>query len=122
MPTAPLHPCPYPGCHQLVASGLCPAHTEVEVDSAQLRQLYQTPRWRRERRAFLALHPICECADCVRDGIVIAAKVVDHKIPFRNENEFWIQSNWQALCKPHHDRKTATETNAKRQRWAAHYR
>jgi len=45
--------------------------------------------------------------ECERKGHVIPATVVDHIIPHRgDETLFWDESNWQALCKKCHDRKT----------------
>ena len=42
---------------------------------------------------------------CERDGLIVAATVVDHKRPHRgDEHLFWDPDNWQALCKAHHDR------------------
>jgi len=39
-----------------------------------------------------------------------AANVVDHRIPHRGDEElFWDESNWQAMAKECHDRKTAAE-------------
>lgn len=65
-------------------------------------------RWRKARLAFLRRHPLC--AACEKQGRVVAALVVDHKIPHRgDERLFWDQSNWQPLCKDCHDRKTAME-------------
>lgn len=38
------------------------------------------------------------------------ASVVDHIVPHRGDaNLFWDQSNWQAMSKSCHDRKTARE-------------
>ena len=35
---------------------------------------------------------------------------VDHIIPHRGDQKlFWDRNNWQALCKPCHDRKTGKE-------------
>ena len=32
------------------------------------------------------------------------ATVVDHRIPHKgDEGLFWDESNWQSMCKPHHD-------------------
>ena len=63
-------------------------------------QWYRTDRWRSARRDFLGLHPYCEiCAE--------PATVVDHVEPHRgNPQLFWLESNWRALCKHCHDRKT----------------
>lgn len=46
----------------------------------------------------------------VSQGKYITATVVDHIQPHRGDEELmWNQNNWQALCKPCHDRKTWTE-------------
>lgn len=64
-------------------------------------------KWRSARRRFLADNPTCK--HCHRDGRTIAATVVDHIIPHRGRlPQFWNPNNWQALCKPCHDRKTAS--------------
>lgn len=60
-------------------------------------------RWRKARLAFLQNHPLCRM--CGEEGRITVAGVVDHKIPHRGDLAlFWDQSNWQPLCKPHHDR------------------
>lgn len=76
-------------------------------------------RWQKARAGFLATHPLC--AQCQRQGQVTAATVVDHIVPHRlsfaqNADQqarahalFWDSSNWQSLCKPCHDAKTAQE-------------
>lgn len=47
---------------------------------------------------------------CDLDGDVVAATVVDHIVPHRGDKvAFWDHDNWQALCKRHHDKKTAGE-------------
>jgi 5-methylcytosine-specific restriction enzyme A len=66
------------------------------------------PRWRRARAAFLVQHPLC--AACWAQGRVVRATVVDHRTPHRGDPErFWNETNWQGLCKPCHDTKTARE-------------
>jgi 5-methylcytosine-specific restriction protein A len=76
-----------------------------------LRALYQTSRWRRAAHAFLRLHPTCARPACGR-----RSQVVDHIVPrsrARDAAELlqltWDRSNWQALCKSHHDEKTRLE-------------
>lgn len=65
-------------------------------------------RWQKARRGYLAKHPLC--VHCAAEGVTSAATVVDHKVPHRGDRKaFWDSSNWQALCVPHHNRKTATE-------------
>ncbi|HHX0886543.1 TPA: HNH endonuclease [Pseudomonas aeruginosa] len=65
-------------------------------------------RWQQARARFLAKHPLCRlCSDA---GKVVAATEVDHIIPHRGDMElFWQESNWMALCKVCHSKKTATE-------------
>lgn len=41
---------------------------------------------------------------CEKDGVFEAATVVDHIIAHRgNQRLFWDKSNWQGLCKKHHN-------------------
>lgn len=62
-------------------------------------------RWNKARRVFLAAHPLCE--ECLKEGRYTKATVVDHIIPHRGDPKlFWDESNWQALCKKCHDKKT----------------
>ncbi|MCO3773892.1 HNH endonuclease signature motif containing protein [Pseudomonas aeruginosa] len=65
-------------------------------------------RWQQARARFLAKHPLCRlCSDA---GKVVEATEVDHIIPHRGDMElFWQESNWMALCKVCHSKKTATE-------------
>jgi 5-methylcytosine-specific restriction enzyme A len=66
-------------------------------------------RWQKARAGWLVAHPLC--AACERQGRVTAATVVDHVIPHRGDMAlFWAAAtNWQSLCKPCHDAKTARE-------------
>ena len=116
--------CRAPGCDELAAPGLahCAFHDdERRAKEAARRQaakagsaalagaaLYASPRWKRARSLFLAKHPLCE--DCGELGVITAAREVDHRIPHRGDPKLmWDPSNWQALCKPCHSRKTARE-------------
>lgn len=65
-------------------------------------------RWRKARASFLAAHPLCTL--CQQQGIITVAGVVDHITPHKGDmNAFWDIDNWQALCPPCHDSKTARE-------------
>jgi len=47
---------------------------------------------------------------CQTNGQIAAATVVDHIIPHKgNQVLFWDESNWQPLCKFHHDQKTGRQ-------------
>ena len=66
------------------------------------------PRWRRARAAYLDRHPLC--VPCEAAGRLVPATVVDHVVPHRGDSDlFWNEENWQGLCKPCHDAKTARE-------------
>ncbi|MCP4304674.1 MAG: HNH endonuclease [bacterium] len=59
-------------------------------------------RWQRARALYLRSHPLC--VECKRQGRVGQAQVVDHRRPHRGDDAlFWDQTNWQSLCKHHHD-------------------
>ncbi len=65
-------------------------------------------KWRQARLVFLKQHPLC--VECQKKGRVTAANVVDHIERHEGSlDKFWNSDNWQALCKPCHDRKTAYE-------------
>ena len=60
-------------------------------------------RWQVRSKRFLAAHPLCIM--CQRQGRPTAATVVDHIVRHKgNVTLFWDETNWQPLCKPHHDR------------------
>lgn len=63
--------------------------------------------WQKARAAYLAEHPLC--VDCQARGLIRSATVVDHVVPHKGDQAiFWDVGNWQGLCTPCHDRKTAT--------------
>ena len=110
MPIAAPRPCTWPGCPALVHThSRCDEHrkqTEQRRGSAHSRGY--TSAWAKARDAWLRVHPLCEHHR--NEGAYVAASVVDHVIPHRGDKQrFWDSGNWQALCKPCHDRKTATE-------------
>lgn len=111
MPTKLKHPCAHPGCAELVPAGqkYCEKHKSMhpeEIRSASSRGYGN--RWRKARKSFLQTHPLCE--ECLKRGVYTKATVVDHRVPHRGDSKlFWDQSNWQALCKPCHDKKTGRE-------------
>ena len=64
-------------------------------------------RWRKARKLFLERNPLC--VECRKEGRLTPATVVDHIIPHRGDQKlFWDETNWQPLCKEHHDRKTGS--------------
>ena len=113
MPSKLPKPCAHPGCPALTAERYCERHRKQEAQrhdkergTAAARGYYG--RWQRARAAYLAKHPLC--AECERQNRLTPATVVDHKTPHRGDMAlFWDSENWQALCKPCHDKKTAKE-------------
>ncbi|ABA78515.1 HNH endonuclease [Rhodobacter sphaeroides] len=62
------------------------------------RERGYTHEWRKARAEFLHQHPTCAFCGA-------PAGVVDHVIPHKGDMTlFWDRTNWQALCKPCHDR------------------
>ena len=108
MPKKPKVPCKHPGCAALVPPGqkYCERHKALhpeEVRSAASRGYGAA--WRKARKQYLEEHPLC--VECMKEGRYVKATVVDHVVPHRGDKVlFWDRSNWQALCKRCHDRKT----------------
>ncbi len=111
MPTKPRLPCRNPICPKLQP---CPDHRLPALFARARRSssLYQTQRWRKERKAFLALHRYC--AECGRKGAITTATFVDHVRPHgANDAMFWNQGNWQPLCRRCSNAKTGQEIQAR---------
>lgn len=115
MPQRSLRPCRKHGCSALSRTGYCAAHADEAKRYARISDQHRgsarargyTTAWEKARKAYLAMHPLC--VQCHAEHVVRAATVVDHITPHRGDMAlFWdAQGNWQALCREHHDRKTA---------------
>lgn len=98
------------------AGARCEQHAQqlrAELDKRRgsARKRGYTSQWDKASKQYLNLHPLCECKDCdAGRKRITPANVVDHRIPHRGDMQlFWDETNWQAMSKPCHDRKTATE-------------
>lgn len=89
------------------ANGYCDEHQVLARERrGSARQRGYTYDWEKASKAFLREHPLC--VECLKENRLTPAEVVDHIIPHRgNKKLFWDKSNWQSLCKHHHDQKTA---------------
>ena len=103
--------CGKPGCLGVMVDGRCTqcgrrtGEPKPQQPRASAAERGYGHRWRKARAAYLAQHPLC--VECERLGRTTPATVVDHIVPHRgNQRLFWRRSNWQALCKAHHDAKT----------------
>jgi len=106
MPRKPLKPCNHPGCPELTENRFCVKHKNIHERKSANARGYDS-RWRKARKRFLKANPLC--VECLKADKLVEAAVVDHIIPHRGDKKiFWDESNWQALCKSCHDRKTMT--------------
>ncbi len=73
----------------------------------ETKRLRDKRAWRRLSKSWLAENPLCVM--CLANDKIVPAVVTDHIKPHKdNKDLFWDQSNFQSLCKHHHDQKTAT--------------
>lgn len=116
MPRKMPSPCSRPGCGRVSEDRFCAAHAKEYRQASDAKrgtssQRGYGSRWRKAREGFLKSNPLC--VRCGAKGLTVAASVVDHIVPHKGDKGlFWQRSNWQALCKQCHDRKTATEDGA----------
>lgn len=98
--------CRRPGCpERATRRGYCAEHAPLAQPAtprpSAAAQGYGA-KWRALRARYLKLHPMCEWGGCVE-----LATDVDHIIPkTQGGTDAW--ENLQALCHPHHSRKTVT--------------
>lgn len=86
------------------------APDEMRRGSAERDKLYNSRKWRKARLAYLAAHPLC--AQCERDGRIVAASIVDHQDGHAHadwRSRFWDAGTWQSLCAGCHNAKSAQE-------------
>lgn len=66
------------------------------------RQRGYTSRWDKASKVYLARHPLC--LGCRAVGVTRLARVTDHTVPHRGDDQlFWNSDNWQSCCAWHHD-------------------
>ena len=119
MPPNPKRHCRKPGCGGVAdASGFCEQHRrdrdrQIDHRRGTPAERGYGPEWRKARAVFLVHHPWC--VRCEAEGRKRRATHVDHIIPHRGDQAlFWDRRNWQGLCAPHHNAKSAREGFAKR--------
>lgn len=100
-------PCGKTGCREYKP---CPHHAHATTKTRTERG-YDN-RWLDASREYLRQHPHCQA--CQKNGVLERAAEVDHVKPHRGDQTlFWDRSNWQALCKKCHSRKTAVDTGGR---------
>jgi len=75
---------------------------EYDRHRGSARERGYTHQWDKAAAAFKREHPLCVM--CEQQGYVTPAFAVDHIVPHKgNKTLFWDRSNWQSLCRRHHD-------------------
>ncbi len=84
--------------------------SELRRRALPQKALYNSIRWREERREHLRVNPLCSDYFGYHGVVKVGATIVDHIKPHKGDPIlFWDPNNRQSMCKPCHDRKTATE-------------
>lgn len=139
MPNAAPKPCKHAGCRALTTSGAyCEPHKKQKQQQIESTRLSSTQRgygyrWQKVSKGFLKSHRLCQCNEClpkihtalseyglersaINDLFIslarpeLASEVVDHIIPHDGDMSlFWDRTNWQAMNKKCHDKKTAKQ-------------
>lgn len=80
-----------------------------------LSWFYNQWKWKKTSKAYREAHPLCECQDCVNNGIVTPAEVCDHikglKYLLDNNIDPFDWSELQSMSKKCHDKKSGKEKN-----------
>jgi 5-methylcytosine-specific restriction protein A len=106
--------CPTPGCPTLTPRGKCdPCAAKARAARPAPNTRGYNTAWRKASTAYLQDHPWCECPECSALPLLqrdLAAEVdhIDGLGPLGPRG--FDPSNWQAMSKRHHSRKTAAET------------
>lgn len=72
-------------------------------------KFYQSMPWRRLRAIKIAEQPLCE--ECLKKGILIPAKVIDHIVPINKGGNPLDINNLQSLCSSCHNQKSGKESH-----------
>lgn len=118
--------CAVRGCQAIALQGErhCATHKREREDSErarkaaidagrrdeEARKLIRSRRWTELSRRYRAEHPYCEICLAQDPPLYVASEEVDHiERAGADRAKFFDPTNWQALCKICHSRKTATE-------------
>ena len=102
--------CKHPGCPKLTDGNYCEEHEALhrgERESAGKRGYNK--KWQKARARYLKEHPLC--VECLKNGRVVTATVVDHITPHRgNPILFWDEGTGRAYASRAMIRKHGTRT------------
>lgn len=106
MPARPKQPCRHPNCSELTDKGHCDRHKPQQRERGTAAQRGYDHQWRVFREAYLRKHPLC--VDCLADRIITVATEPHHIQKVRDRLDLRLdERNLMALCKPHHQVRTA---------------
>jgi 5-methylcytosine-specific restriction protein A len=89
-------------------------------EAARYRRWYNLAAWARARRGCLQANPLCE--RCKAQGFVVAATVVNHRVPHKGSWSLFIDPhNHQSVCDPCHDGPIQSEERTGRAKPSAGY-
>ena len=86
-------------------------HTDKRKGRATANERGYGHKWRKARLSYLKRHPLC--VNCLSCSITTPSNEVDHIIRHSGDDDplFWDRTNWQALCKSCHSKKTREEAH-----------
>lgn len=89
----------------------------VRRKHAPWRGWYKLKAWLIAREAQLSREPFC--ARCARDGVVMPADVVNHRIPHKGDWSLFIDpANHESTCEHHHNSEIQSEEKREARRKA----
>lgn len=114
----PQKKCNHAGCNTLVDYNVsyCKKHEATSKkqlykdrfseSNEKFHKFYKTKRWERTSKQFRLKNPLC--IECLANGIVRKADVVDHIVELKDDWDKRLDwDNLQSLCHEHHNIKTA---------------
>lgn len=119
----PLRECYHVSCHNLIpfTESYCPKHQHLKRErnkrydfvrnreDKHLLKIYKSARWIKLRKQAL-LRDDYLCVQCLEQGIITPADVVDHIVELRDDiTKAYDINNLQSLCHACHNRKTLAE-------------
>lgn len=113
-PRKAMQVCPTPGCPTLTPGGRCPpCQAQATKDRPKHRNAGRGRRWANASARYLEDHPYCECEQCaplppLQRDLATEVDHIDGLGPLGPRG--YDPTNWQAMSKRHHSRKTARET------------
>lgn len=114
--------CNHAGCKVLIPYNqvYCNKHTrkpkQSDADRYEYRKakggkyfkFYHSKEWRKASELYRLNNPCCE--DCLLDGVIKKADVVDHMKELRDDwSKRLDEENFRSLCHYHHNKKTRME-------------